>query len=145
MNQNKIDIEITRFIKEHHVMTLATLNGDLPYCANLFYAYSSELQAFVFTSSSSTLHGQNMAANPKVAASIVLETKVVGKVRGLQICGESVLAENDDLERAKKSYLKRFPYAVFADLELWLLRPNFLKLTDNRMGFGKKIVWKDGE
>lgn len=141
----KINSEIRRFIREHHVLTLSTLNEQLPYCSNLFYAYSAELEGFVFTSSLSTTHGENMVANANVAASIVVETKIIGKVRGLQISGESTRVDSSNLSEAKRAYLKKFPFAIFADLDLWLLKPNFMKLTDNRLGFGKKIVWREDE
>ena len=43
----------------------------------------------------------------------------------------------------RKVYLGQFPYAAAVKLELWTIRPDFMKLTDNRLGFGKKIVWED--
>ncbi|MEG1648940.1 MAG: pyridoxamine 5'-phosphate oxidase family protein [Rikenellaceae bacterium] len=137
--------EIKTFIKEHHVMTLATISNGMPYCSNLFYAFIPEKQFFVFTSSLATEHAQNIIQNSNVAASIVVETKIVGKVRGVQLCGNASRAEGSVLHEAKMAYLKRFPYAIFADLELWQLKVTFAKLTDNRLGFGKKIIWNSDE
>jgi Uncharacterized protein conserved in bacteria len=140
-----IDERITGFIKEHHVFTLATSVNDTPYCANIFYAWMEKEEAFVFTSSDSTRHGAEAIQNNFVAASIVLETKIVGKIRGLQVQGSMFRPEGELLERARKRYLRRFPYATVMELELWLLEPCFLKLTDNRYGFGKKIIWQTTE
>lgn len=78
-----------------------------------------------------------------IAASVVLETRVVGKVQGLQIRGTMMPAEAETLPSVRKVYLGRFPYAAAVKLELWTIRPDFMKLTDNRLGFGKKIVWED--
>ncbi|MFI3315443.1 MAG: pyridoxamine 5'-phosphate oxidase family protein [Rikenellaceae bacterium] len=142
---NEIPKEIIRFIREHHVMTLASHDGDAPYCANLFYAYSSKLNGFVYTSSLATSHAQHCLKNTKAAGSIVVETKVVGKVRGLQISGNTTPVSDSELAIAKGSYLRKFPFAVVAPLELWLFRPSFLKLTDNRLGFGKKLIWEKDE
>ena len=36
----------------------------------------------------------------------------------------------------------RFPYAAAMDLEMWAIAPDYLKLTDNRLGFGKKTIWE---
>ena len=135
----EIDKRIEGFIAEHHVLTLATATpcGE-PYCCNAFYAYSKDDKAFIFTTDSSTHHGQMMQVNNRVAASVVLETRIVGKVQGLQITGIVKPA----IEGDKSTYIKRFPYAAVADLNLWRLEADFLKLTDNTLGFGKKLIWQ---
>lgn len=136
----KTDERIVKFLKRHHVMTLATAttSGE-PYCANAFYAYDAEQNRLIFTSDDTTRHAQEMLANSRVAASVVLETRIVGKVQGLQICG---IAERGD-ESDRKVYLHRFPYAVaVGELHLWHIEPDFMKLTDNTLGFGKKLIWK---
>lgn len=133
----EIDKRILDFIGKHHVLTLATATtyGE-PYCCNLFYAFHDG--AFIFTTDYSTNHGRMMVENSRVAASIVLETRTVGKVQGLQITGVISPAREGD----KLQYIKSFPYAAVADLTLWRLEANFLKLTDNRLGFGKKLIWE---
>ena len=70
---------------------------------------------------------------------MVLETKIVGRVQGLQLCGTAARAD----ETAKRAYLKRFPYAALAELTLWAIRPDYMKLTDNTLGFGKELIWND--
>lgn len=132
------------FIRKHHVMTLATAIDGAPWCANLFYAFDAESVSFVFTSDEATRHGSEMLASPEVAASIVLETRIVGRVQGLQIAGrvERLTEEHPLYETLRKAYLKRFPYAVVAPLSLWALRAHTLKHTDNTLGFGKKLLWQ---
>ena len=132
-----IDKKIEEFIEEHHVLTLATATTDgAPYCCNAFYAYRDG--AFIFTTDTSTHHGEMMVENPRVAASIVLETRTVGKVQGLQLTGTIKPA----IEGDKLAYIKSFPYAAVAELKLWRLEADFMKLTDNRLGFGKKLIWQ---
>ncbi len=135
------DSRIAEFINEHHVLTLATCADGQPYCASCFYVYLPEEQIFVFTSDLETRHGQESQANHQVAASIVLETKTVGKIQGLQITGTVALGTDDFFDHARMAYLKAFPFAVLKPASLWLLRANYFKLTDNRLGFGKKIIW----
>lgn len=131
--------KIEKFISAHHVLTLATATPDLgPYCCNCFYAYDKESAAFIFTSGMDTKHARMMTECSKAAASIVLETRTVGKVQGLQITGTVVPARDGD----KMLYIKRFPYTAVADLTLWRLEANFMKLTDNTLGFGKKLIWQ---
>jgi uncharacterized protein YhbP (UPF0306 family) len=137
-----MDERFIKFIRKHHVLTLATVNGEgMPYVANCFYAYDAKRNMLVFTSDTTTRHGAEMAANGRVAISIVLETRVVGRVQGLQIVGT---AERGD-DEARRSYIKRFPYAAAAPLELWMVRPSMMKLTDNTLGFGKKLIWQSEE
>lgn len=137
-----IDERIIKFIKRHHVLTLATVNSEgMPYVANCFYAYDKRRNLLIFTSDETTRHGGEMAANGNVAVSIVLETRVVGRVEGVQITG---IAERGDNE-AKLCYIKRFPYAAVAPLTLWMVRPTMMKLTDNTLGFGTKLIWRSEE
>lgn len=137
-----MDERFVKFIKKHHVLTLATVSGEgMPYVANCFYAYDAKRNVLVFTSDTTTRHGAEMAANGNVAISIVLETRIVGRVQGIQIVGT---AEHGD-DEARKSYIKRFPYAAAAPLELWMVRPSMMKLTDNTLGFGKKLIWQSEE
>ncbi len=147
----ELDDKILSFIKRHHVMTLATVGADgQPWCAHIFYAWQAGKQGepvggegFVFTSDVATRHGAEMVAGAHVAAGIALETRIVGRVRGLQIEGKVRRPEGTELDKARRTYLKRFPYAAAApDLMLWLLEPTHMKLTDNTLGFGKKLVWR---
>lgn len=134
-----INERFVRFLRRHHVLTLATVAEGAPYCSNAFYCYDKERNLIVFTSDPATRHAQEMERNPRVAASVVLETKIVGRVQGLQLCGTAARAD----ETAKRIYLKRFPYAALAELTLWAIEPDFMKLTDNTLGFGKKLIWNN--
>lgn len=134
---NPIPEEILRFVARHHVLTLATVCDGVAWCANCFYAFDKRRGVWLFSSDPATRHGAEMTDNPVVAASIVLETRVVGCVQGLQITGRVRVADDE----GRKCYLKRFPYAAVADLHLWELEPTELKLTDNTLGFGKKLRW----
>jgi uncharacterized protein YhbP (UPF0306 family) len=44
--------------------------------------------------------------------------------------------------KAIATYLKRFPYAVLSGTPIWIVEITYAKFTDNRLGFGKKIIWK---
>jgi len=93
---NGVDQRIVKFIGRHHVMTIASAATECgPYCANLFYAYIPERNLFVFTSDDRTRHYREMYLNGRVAATIVLETRTVGQVQGLQILGRAALAEGE--------------------------------------------------
>lgn len=132
---------IIDFIKKHHVLTLATCAGNNPWCANCFYVYLEEENCFVFTSDDATKHVQDVLINSRVAGSVVLETSVIGKIRGIQFRGKMEIPKNELAEKSKSAYLKRFPFAVLMKTSLWVVHLDYIKMTDNRLGFGKKLIW----
>jgi uncharacterized protein len=136
-----IDERITNYIAEHHVFTLATSNMNLPYTATCFYVYLPELNMFVFTSDTTTKHISDTVEQPYVAGAIALETSIIGKIRGIQFCGNINRLKGKELTHAKKAYILKFPIAMLAKTTLWGIVPDFIKMTDNRLGFGKKLIW----
>ncbi len=138
---NKPDKKIINFIQKHHVLTLATSVNNMPWCANCFYVYSEEDNVFIFTSDHNTKHIKDVKENNTVAGSVVLETSAVGKIQGIQFTGKMYVPKNDLLKKANKLYLKKYPFAKLMNTQLWTLSPDFIKLTDNRLGFGKKLTW----
>ena len=132
-----MDRKIVRFLKRHHVMTLAV---DGPWCAAVFYAFDAVREVFVYASEHTTLHAQRALQNPVVSGSIVLQTRVVGRLQGVQLRGETRPVGQT---WARETYLKRFPFAAAAHLDLWVLEPTHIKFTDNTLGFGKKLIWEN--
>jgi len=79
--------------------------------------------------------------NSMVAGSVVLETRIIGKIQGVQFQGIVTVAEGERLKMAERAYLKRFPVAALMDTHLWIVDLTLLKMTDNLLGFGKKLIW----
>lgn len=131
--------KIVSFIDKHHVMSLATALEDEVSVCSLFYAYEKEKKCFVVASNDETLHIQHISKNNKVAGNILLETKTVGKIQGLQFRGLFLPMEDEGL---KKIYFKAFPHARVMNPKLWYIDVDYFKLTDNQLGFGKKIIWQ---
>lgn len=139
-SQNPIDERIVKFIKKHHVLTLATSKNNVPYTCSCFYTYIAEENMFVITSDLTTRHANEMLEQPLVAGSIAWETKIVGKIQGVQFTGKAIKLED---KKYKNAYIKAFPIATLAHLELWGIIPDYLKMTHNSLGFGKKLIWKE--
>ena len=136
-----VDSRVIQFFRKHHVLTIATTIENEPWCANCFYVYLEEENALVFTTDIDTRHGKEFIENPLVAGSVVLETMVIGKIRGIQFQGIVSEPEDEMLSKAKWAFLKRFPPAVLMDTHLWVVKLTIIKMTDNRLGFGKKLLW----
>lgn len=136
-----IDSRLIRFFKKHHVLTIATAVNDEPWCANCFYVYLEEENALVFTSDAVTRHGQEFRKNSLVAGSVVLETMIIGKIRGIQFQGIVSEPSDETAQKVRTAYLKRFPAAMLMETHLWIVNLTLIKMTDNMLGFGKKLIW----
>ena len=138
----KVDQQIIDFINEHHLLTLATSQNNLPYCCNVFYVYDSLNNQLIFSSDPKTKHANDFIANPNVAGTIALETKEITKIQGVQLLGIIQELKTEELEIAKEQYIKAFSYAANMDVHLWAMPLTFIKMTHNKLGFGKKLIWE---
>ncbi len=143
IKQNYLDSRITEFIKEHHLTTLTVAAGGDIWSWHAFYVFIEEENVFVITSEQKTRHISLFLTDPqkRVAGAIGLETEQIGLIRGVQFKAEMELCSQPFLNRYRLRYLRRFPYAVLKGGDLWVVRITELKFTDNRLGFGKKLLW----
>ncbi len=133
---------ITKFIKKHHLLSLATIGDDGLWCFSCFYKYIPEENIFIITSDYNTRHIHNIInKSNQVAGTIALETKIIGKIRGIQFTGEINKLNGEKLAKAKAAYSKRFPVSKLLEATYWSITPAMFKMTDNRLGFGKKLYW----
>lgn len=132
-----MDEKISRFIAKHHLLSLATF-GESLWCCSAFYVFDGDEGSFIIASDPETLHIQNSRINSRVAGTIAQETKIVGKIQGVQFTGEMSTVED---ERVRGLYFERFPYARVMNPTLWKIRLDVIKMTDNTLGFGKKLIW----
>jgi uncharacterized protein YhbP (UPF0306 family) len=128
-------------------MTLATSgpNGT-PYAAPLYFVADEKLQLFFFSSPSSQ-HGHNLSQMPKAAASIYPECQDWRDIHGLQLRGEAArVPAGTAWVHGWGVYLAKFPFVaplkdIVAQNRLYVFRPAWLRLVDNRQGFGNKEEW----
>ena len=136
-----VDERIAKFFRKHHVLTIATTVDNEPWCASCFYVYLPDENALVFTTDLKTRHGMEFLQNQKVAGTVALETNIIGKIRGIQFQGLVSEPTGEMVQKSKAAYLKRFPVAMLMETHLWIVSLSLIKYTDNRLGFGKKLVW----
>lgn len=133
---------ITSFFKAQTVLTLATSSQEQPYCATCFYAYNEEYNMLVFKSSEHTAHIQQSLANNLVGGSVLPDKLQTGKIKGIQFKGRLVEPDSQCLSDLKKTYYAKYPFALAMSGEIWTIALNWIKFTDNTLGFGKKIKWE---
>lgn len=78
--------DVLEFLKDKKLMVLATY-GDHPWIASVYYSFDKDLNLY-FITAPSTIHGEHIEKNKKVAAAIVDSHQKPSDVkRGLQIYG----------------------------------------------------------
>lgn len=130
---------LIRYLKKQHALSLCASDGDDLWCANCFYVFDETRMAFWLMTEPDTRHGALMRDNPRVAGTVNGQPKSVLLIRGVQYRGRIQLTEE---ARAMKAYQKRFPVAKKITAPLWEIVLDELKMTDNALGFGKKIIWQ---
>ena len=122
-------------------MTIASSNNNNPYCASAFYVYVKEKNLLVFMSDKTTRHISDTEKNKNVAGTILPKKVKLAQVIGIQFTGEIHELQDDLRKLCLSKYLKAFPVAALHSSTLWGIEPPFIKMTDSRLGFGKKIIW----
>lgn len=131
---------ISRHLKKQHVLSLCC--GQPLWCANCFYVFDAERVAFWLMTETATRHGAQMVKAPLVAGTVNGQPTSVMRIKGVQYAGRIALLQGDEAEHARKAYVKRFPVAAAVRAPLWQIQLNELKMTDNTLGFGKKLSWQ---
>jgi len=136
---------LVRYLKKQHVLSLCCQAGDDLWCANCFYVFDEASMAFWLMTEPDTRHGTLLQANPQVAGTVNGQPKTVLLIKGVQYRGKIARLEDAAEVQARMVYQKRFPVARKVSAPLWEIRLDEIKMTDNALGFGKKIVWRREE
>jgi len=131
----KIDEKIVSFIEEHHLLSCSLVYENKTYSFSAFYLFLEDTPRFIISSKEDTLHVKLLEQNPNVSGVIHLETKTIGKIQGLQYIG--VIKKASDEEA--REYLGRYPYASVLNPTYYRISIDYIKYTDNRLGFGTKL------
>lgn len=141
---------VVELLAETTTLALATASpGGRPFATPVFFAPDENL-GLIFFSDPDTLHVQHVLERLQAAATIYPATGDWTQIRGLQVAGrvERILP-GDAWEQAWDAYVRKFPFV--ADLRplvdaswLLILVPSWIRLIDNRRGFGFKLEWTRG-
>lgn len=142
MSLPKVLLRIGQYLQQQHVLSLCCGAGNDLWCANSFYLYDAHQVAFWIMTESETRHGHLMQRQPQVAGTVNGQPEEVSQIQGVQYRGQSLLLENDRHTQVRAAYCQRFPVASKWSAPLWEIRLNELKMTDNTVEFGKKILWQ---
>ncbi len=133
---------LIRYLKKQHVLSLSCHSAQEIWSANCFYLLDAPRMAFWLMTEPETRHGSLMQANPQVAGTINGQPKTVLLIKGVQYRGRIQRLSGEAEQQARSAYQKRFPVARKLAAPVWEIVLDELKMTDNALGFGKKIVWR---
>lgn len=80
-----------------------------------------------------------LSFNPRVSGTVLPDVADLGHIRGVQFVGHAASLDDGNEEELSKLYYRKFPYAADVKGILWVITPEYFKMTDNRSGFGTKI------
>ncbi|HJV20015.1 MAG TPA: pyridoxamine 5'-phosphate oxidase family protein [Sediminibacterium sp.] len=133
---------ISHFIQQQTCANICTLNENgTPYCFTCFFAFNSKEQLLLFKSSTDTTHSINILRNPLVAGTILPDKLNKLQIKGVQFEGEVLPFDHPMAKQAPADYYLKNPMAVAVPGEVWTVKLQKLKYTDNTLGFGKKLHW----
>ena len=137
-----MDGRIVKFLKKMHLASICVVDDEeQPYAFSAFYTFDELNFSLLLASSDESSHVKFLKNSKLVAGTVALDTKIVGKIEGVQFQGVMREAKENEIE----IYFKRFFYAKVMDPKIWCINLEKLKFTSNTLGFGKKIKWERGD
>lgn len=133
---------IVAYLKKQHVLTLCTGDAKTLWCANCFYVLHEPDMSLYLLTDHTTRHGIQLEDNQHVAGTINDQTITVSLIKGIQYSGEISAFNGEEARTARRIYNARFPLAKLVMSAIWRLRLDEVKFTNNKLGFGTKLVWQ---
>lgn len=134
--------KIVAFLKQNTNFSLATSINDKPYCASCFYVFAEKFNYIIFKSKIETNHIQQAKSNEFVAGTITQDVFDVKNIKGIQFNGIFCKPSAEIKKQIDDLYYVKYPFAVSFSGDIWAIELTYIKMTDNTLGFGKKIEWK---
>lgn len=135
--------KIDRFIEKQTCASICCVDeNNLPYCFTCFYSYFRDETYLYYKTSASTHHAILLLKKPDVAGTILPDKLNLLKIKGVQFEGVVLPGDHPLAKDASARYYKKHPVTVTMPGEIWMIRIDRIKFTDNTMGFGTKLNWK---
>lgn len=137
-----MDKKISEYIISKKVFSIATSVNNIPYSANCYYAFDPTTFSLLFLSDKTTRHIKEAILNNIIAGTISSEAKTVATIKGIQFTGKFIVPTDENKEDFYTIYYKKFPFAKLKPAPIWAVSIEFIKMTDNTLGFGTKLIWE---
>jgi len=140
--------QVEAYLREHHVMTLASQGEKDVWAAAVFYA--NDGFSIYFLSAPTSRHGQNLANNPRASLTIHEDYSDWRDIKGIQSEGTVSVLAGEAEETARRLYGEKFPIVgkleqapasivkALAKVRWYKFVPERLYFIDNSAGFGHR-------
>ncbi len=153
MEKNILEGRIKSYLEGHNAMSIATLRNGQVHAASVFYLNVGF--DLYFISSPSSQHGEDLAINPRAAATINEDYNDWADIKGLQLSGKvSQLGRLADHAKIADAFTQKFPdvgrffgttdemsevvASKVAKVRCYRFRPLSIFYIDNSLGFGHR-------
>ena len=148
--------DLLAVLEETATLTLATVDDDgSPRATALYYALDSNQVSqgnlvwslsFLFLSDPLSIHVANLQREPRSAIALYPDEADWRRLRGVQAKGRAHEVEDDPQGLALERYRIRVPAVAevpeaVARTRLYRFQPTWIRLIDNRKGFGHHEEW----
>ena len=139
---------VVAYLRQHHVMTLATCEDGGVWAAAVFYV-NDDFKLY-FLSSPTSRHGQNIAHGGPVALTIQEDCPDWPQIKGVQAEGCVTEITGDEERRVRELYGDKYPVVgklalapsaivkAMAKVRWYRFDPERLYFIDNSAGFGHR-------
>ncbi|PJO77272.1 hypothetical protein GJV52_04450 [Neisseria brasiliensis] len=140
---NALPHNMAKFLQRNHVVSIATQSstGEL-WSACCFYVFDEANAQLIVLTSQTTQHGSNMAAQPRIAGTISGQPDSITKISGIQFQAQAkCLTDEAERKAAVALFYHAHPVARAMKSDVWALRLDKVKFTDNKLVFAQKTHW----
>ena len=133
---------ISKFINENKIAAICcTDSNHKPYCFHCFYVFDAKNHLLFFKSSAQTHHAKLTNENPAVAGSILPQKLEFLALKGIQFTGTVLYTDFPDQINPELYYHERLPLGLAKPGNVYCIQLETIKMTDNSIVFGKKLLW----
>jgi uncharacterized protein YhbP (UPF0306 family) len=151
MERSLKSAELKSLLEEYLALTTMTLatagkHGE-PHAAAVYFAADETFNLYYFSETSSQ-HALDSGQEPRAAVAIQAEVAGWQQIHGLQMRGMvRAVDSKHEWQAAWQLYREKFPFVldlenVITTNQLYAFTASWIRLVDNRQGFGFKQEWE---
>ena len=141
-----MDEKIKNFINKQTCANVCCVDEKgHPYCYTCFYSFEIDEMLLHYKSSNETHHSVLVLRTPFVSGTILPDALNVMQIKGIPFEGLILPFDHSHTKNAISHFHKKHPIALAMPGEIWTIKLTSVKLTDNTLGFGKKLIWQREE
>jgi uncharacterized protein YhbP (UPF0306 family) len=138
---------VRALLEETSTLVLATRSADgTPRATPVYFAVDADLR-LIFLSDPKSLHAENLAREARASVALYADEPDWRRLRGVQMQGNVERLSGEASEVGRGVYASRFPFIgqlaeALAASAAYAFAPSWIRLIDNRRGFGFQQEWR---